>query len=143
MINTFSAHTSLSCHARPHTSRGLGDRDFKMASLLTCEPELSCITLLPGQDAFSIFATDGLWCVVDDVHAVAEVHAVLRQVSAIGAEDSRFASLAGEDVGAFVHALRGKVVRCGRCDAMPRHGEGPHGAEQGERWAAAEGRFAQ
>lgn len=80
------------CHCLPtpsHTShlfRGLGDRDFKMASLLTCEPELSCITLLPGQDAFSIFATDGLWCVVEDAHAVAEVQAVLRQVSAGGAD---------------------------------------------------------
>jgi len=60
------------------TSRGLGDADFKLRRLLTCEPEVTSLMLIPELDDLSIFATDGVWAAVDDDDAVGAVRGVLR-----------------------------------------------------------------
>ncbi|KAG1666873.1 hypothetical protein FOA52_013506 [Chlamydomonas sp. UWO 241] len=66
------------------TSRGLGDADFKMKRLLTCEPEVTSLQLVPHLDEFSIFATDGVWRFVEDQDAVAAVAAALASARASG-----------------------------------------------------------
>ena len=63
----------------PPPSRGLGDLDFKEKLLLTCEPEVVAIPLQP-HDAFSVFASDGVWGFVDDQEVVDAVHEVILEV---------------------------------------------------------------
>ncbi|KAG2485114.1 hypothetical protein HYH03_016101 [Edaphochlamys debaryana] len=66
-------------------SRSLGDPQFKAHGLVTCEPDVSVMTLQPGLDEFLISASDGLWGRVPDQDAVDCVAGVLAEYAHMSA----------------------------------------------------------
>ena len=60
--------------------RGLGDRDYKDENLLTCEPEVTSVSLQPHLDTFSVLASDGLWAYASDQSVV---NAVTEEIEAV------------------------------------------------------------
>ena len=54
-------------------TRSLGDRDWS-PDVISPEPEILTLTLQPNEDAYVIFACDGVWDVMGEIQAAGTVH---------------------------------------------------------------------